>query len=84
VTAALRPARPTLRCLREDLCLPVPPVDRPLDEITHPLLRKATERFIDPGPTSGSATSSTVAQDPDTGQGKLVAIMTVTHDKPSG
>jgi hypothetical protein len=40
-------ARPTLRCLREDLALPVPSVDIPLDEITHPLLAKATERFAD-------------------------------------
>jgi len=37
-----------LRCLREELRLAVPPVDRPLDELTHPLLRKATERFADP------------------------------------
>jgi hypothetical protein len=40
-------ARPTLRCLREDLVLPVPRVDTPLDEIAHPLLAKATERFAD-------------------------------------
>ena len=33
-------ARPTMRCLREDLVLPVPRVDTPLDEITHPLLAK--------------------------------------------
>jgi len=39
--------RPTLRCLREDLALPVPRVDTPLDEIAHPLLGKATERFAD-------------------------------------
>ena len=39
--------RPTLRCLREDLALPVPRVDTPLDEIAHPLLAKATERFAD-------------------------------------
>ncbi len=38
-------ARPTLRCLREDLALPVPGVDTPLDEIVHPLLAKAAERF---------------------------------------
>ncbi|MBW8806722.1 MAG: hypothetical protein JF587_23130 [Catenulisporales bacterium] len=41
-------ARPTLRCLREDLDLPLPPVNRPLDEIDHPLVRKAAERFADP------------------------------------
>jgi hypothetical protein len=40
-------ARPTMRCLREDLNLPLPPVNRPLDEITHPLLSKVAERFAD-------------------------------------
>ena len=40
-------ARPTLRCLREDLGLAVPRIDRPLDEIAHPLLAKAAERFAD-------------------------------------
>ncbi|MGO9081058.1 MAG: hypothetical protein ACLQDY_18800 [Streptosporangiaceae bacterium] len=40
-------ARPTLRCLREDLGLPVPRADKPLDEVAHPLLEKATERFAD-------------------------------------
>jgi hypothetical protein len=39
--------RPTLRCLREDLALPVPRVDTPLDEIAHPLLGEAAERFAD-------------------------------------
>jgi hypothetical protein len=39
------PVRPTLRCLREDLELPVPPARVPLDEIDHPLLRKAAEQF---------------------------------------
>jgi len=39
------PARPTVRCLREDLGLPVPPARIPLDEIDHPLLRKAQEQF---------------------------------------
>jgi len=38
-------ARPTLRCLREDLGLPVPSAQVPLDEIDHPLLRKAQEQF---------------------------------------
>jgi hypothetical protein len=42
-----RRARPTLRCLREDLSLPLPHVDIPLDEITHPLLAKVAERFAD-------------------------------------
>jgi hypothetical protein len=40
-------ARPTLRCLREDLALAVPRADAPLEEISHPLLAKATERFAD-------------------------------------
>lgn len=40
-------ARPTLRCLRDDLKLPIPPSDNPLDEITHPLLAKSTEQFAD-------------------------------------
>jgi hypothetical protein len=38
--------RPTLRCLREDLGLPVPRVDVPLEEVAHPLLAKAGERFV--------------------------------------
>src|SRR5450755_588448 len=42
-----RQIRPTLRCLREDLGLPVPRVDAPLDEIAHPLLAKAAEHFAD-------------------------------------
>jgi len=42
-----RLARPTLRCLREDLALSVPRADTPLEEISHPLLAKATERFAD-------------------------------------
>jgi hypothetical protein len=40
-------ARPTLRCLREDLALAVPRADTPLEEISHPLLAKTTERFAD-------------------------------------
>lgn len=40
-------ARPTLRCLRGDLALTVPRADIPLEEISHPLLAKATERFAD-------------------------------------
>lgn len=39
------PVRPTVRCLREDLGLPLPPARVPLDEIDHPLLRKAEEQF---------------------------------------
>jgi hypothetical protein len=38
-------ARPTLRCLREDLGQAVPPADTPLDEVPHPLVAKASERF---------------------------------------
>lgn len=41
------PARPTLRCLREDLALAVPRADTPLEEISHPLLARATELFAD-------------------------------------
>ena len=40
-------ARPTLRCLREDLALAVPRADAPLEEISHSLLAGATERFAD-------------------------------------
>jgi hypothetical protein len=39
--------RPTLRCLRDDLGLSLPGVDTPLEEISHPLLAKAAERFAD-------------------------------------
>jgi hypothetical protein len=45
----MRPARPTLRCLRDDLRVPLPPVSHPLDEVDHPLLRKAGEQFADAG-----------------------------------
>ncbi|RAY11051.1 hypothetical protein DPM19_32635 [Actinomadura craniellae] len=44
-----KPVRPTLRCLREDLRIAIPPVTRPLDELEHPLLTKATERFAEEG-----------------------------------
>jgi hypothetical protein len=40
-----RKARPTLRCLREDLGQAIPRADTPLDEIEHPLLVKAAEQF---------------------------------------
>src|SRR5947209_3535189 len=40
--------RPTLRCLREDLGLPVPSARLPLDQVEHPLLAKAAEQFADP------------------------------------
>lgn len=40
--------RPTLRCLREDLTLPLPPASQPLDELDHPILAKAREQFADP------------------------------------
>lgn len=42
------PVRPTLRCLREDLHLSIPPASTPLDQIDHPLLNKASEQFADP------------------------------------
>lgn len=37
--------RPTLRCLRDDLRLGIPPAGTPLHEIDHPLVRKANEQF---------------------------------------
>jgi hypothetical protein len=37
--------RPTLRCLRDDLKLPLPTARVPLDEIDHALVRKAAEQF---------------------------------------
>lgn len=40
-------ARPTLRCLREDLALAVPRADTPLEDIGHPLLGKVGDRFAD-------------------------------------
>lgn len=40
--------RPTLRCLRDDLGLPIPPARVPLDQIEHSLLGKAAEQFADP------------------------------------
>ena len=39
-------ARPTLRCLREDLGQAVPPADTPLDEVPHPLLANVAVRII--------------------------------------
>ncbi len=42
-------ARPTLRCLRDDLGLQLPPVDQPLDDIDHPLFKKANDQFADSG-----------------------------------
>ena len=41
------PARPTLRALREDLKITIPPIDEPLDRIEHPLPAKAREQFAD-------------------------------------
>jgi hypothetical protein len=41
----MKATRPTLRCLGEDLKVPLPPVNRPLDEVAHPLLDKANEHF---------------------------------------
>lgn len=45
----MRSARPTLRCLLEDLDVSLPPVTRPLDEIDHPVVAKATEQFAETG-----------------------------------
>lgn len=39
------PERPTLRCLRDDLFLPVPSPQTTLDRIDHPLLQKVSEQF---------------------------------------
>jgi hypothetical protein len=41
-------ARPTLRCLHDDLKVATPSADVPLDEIDHPLLAKTHEQFADP------------------------------------
>ena len=38
-------ARPTLRCLLDDLKLALPTLDVPLDEIDHPIIHKATQLF---------------------------------------
>ncbi|BCY05494.1 hypothetical protein [Actinoplanes sp. L3-i22] len=40
--------RPTIRCLREDLRLPIPSARVPLDQVAHPLIAKAVEKFADP------------------------------------
>ncbi|MCQ9181943.1 hypothetical protein KMT30_23400 [Streptomyces sp. IBSBF 2953] len=45
----MRPARPTLRALREDLKLPLPSAREPLDELDHPILAKARDHFADDG-----------------------------------
>ena len=44
-----RRARPTVRCLRDDLKLPIPPIDKPLDELDHMLVSKAVQQFGDAG-----------------------------------
>jgi hypothetical protein len=41
-------ARPTLRCLHDDLKVATPSADVPLDEINHPLLAKTQAQFADP------------------------------------
>ena len=43
----MRPTRPTLRALREDLKLPLPSAREPLDELDHPILAKARGHFAD-------------------------------------
>ncbi len=40
--------RPTLRCLQEELKLPIPRLTEPLDAVDHPLLNKARQQFADP------------------------------------
>ena len=40
--------RPMLRCLRDDLNMPIPSARLPLEAIDHPLLAKAGEQFADP------------------------------------
>jgi hypothetical protein len=40
--------RPTLRCLRDDLRLPLPSAHSSLDQVEHPLLTKAREQFAVP------------------------------------
>jgi hypothetical protein len=40
-------ARPTLRCLRDDLGLTVPHAGILLDETGHPVLAQATERLLE-------------------------------------
>lgn len=42
-------ARPTIRCLREDLSLKLPPASESLDQVDHPLLRKAAAQFASSG-----------------------------------
>lgn len=55
-------ARPSLVCLREDLGLGLPVLSAqvPLDEVDHPLLRKAQEQFTAGDTPSGSAPSTTL------------------------
>ncbi|GII76491.1 hypothetical protein Sru01_14730 [Sphaerisporangium rufum] len=46
----MNPTRPTVRCLREDLGITkLPPARMPLDEIDHPLIRKASAQFAGDG-----------------------------------
>ena len=47
-TYPMNSVRPTLRCLRDDLKVAVPPATIPLDEIEHPLLAKAVLQFAEP------------------------------------
>jgi hypothetical protein len=43
----MHPARPTLRCLAENLKLALPAVTLPLNELAHPPLGKAAEQFAE-------------------------------------
>jgi hypothetical protein len=56
------PVRPTLRCLTDDLGLKIPPLDGLLDELDHPLLRKANLSFQLTTP-EGSTTSAPPTSD---------------------
>ncbi|MFI9835686.1 hypothetical protein ACIHFD_01545 [Nonomuraea sp. NPDC051941] len=40
--------RPTIRVLRHDLGIPIPPANLPLESVEHPLLDKASHQFADP------------------------------------
>jgi hypothetical protein len=58
----VNPTRPTIRCLREDLgIVKLPPARVALDELDHPLIRKASAQFA-----GGSARERIVAIDDNT------------------
>jgi hypothetical protein len=56
----MKPTRPTIRCLREDLGITkLPPARVALNELEHPLLRKASAQFSGDGPRERIASSIT-------------------------